>query len=94
MASSAVSVNSMSRGIFGFIASEVAEPLLTSIGNGWLYTIWTFLNIFALGMIVIVCFKGRRWRERADQKHAERQADAQAQVPTSTEEQAKSANKE
>lgn len=28
-----------------FVASEIAQPLLNSIGNGWLYTMWTFIQV-------------------------------------------------
>lgn len=75
MASSAVSCNSLFRGIIAFVSSEVAEPLLNSIGNGWLYTIWTIILICALFCLLVTCWKGNEWKERAAAKRAQKEAD-------------------
>ena len=68
MASSAVSCNSAARGIGGFVATQSAQPLLDTIGNGPLYSIWTGLLILAEILLLIVWRKGRRWREARAEK--------------------------
>lgn len=70
MASTAVSCNSLFRGVTGFVASQAGEPILTSVGNGPLYTGWAILMLLAEVSLILVCFKGQQWRERAAQKKA------------------------
>ncbi|EPT00293.1 hypothetical protein FOMPIDRAFT_55404 [Fomitopsis schrenkii] len=64
--SSALSANSCVLGLFGFIASEIALPLENSLGNGGLYSIWSGLIVIAELLVVLVLWKGRVWRERAN----------------------------
>lgn len=80
MASSAVSCNSAARGIAGFVATQTAQPLLDSIGNGPLYSIWTGLLIMAELALLIVWKRGRRWREARAAKIEEKEAAAEQAV--------------
>ncbi|KAG2104397.1 MFS general substrate transporter [Suillus discolor] len=61
--SMAVATNSSFRGLFAFIAAEIAVPLQDTIGDGGLYTIWAGLMVVIECMILLVLYKGRKWRE-------------------------------
>ncbi|OJA21025.1 hypothetical protein AZE42_02330 [Rhizopogon vesiculosus] len=61
--STAVAMNSSFRGLFAFVATEIAVPLQDSIGDGGLYTLWAAVMIVAEGMVLLVLYKGRKWRE-------------------------------
>jgi len=61
--STAVATNSSFRGLFAFVAAEIAVPLQDSIGDGGLYTLWAAIMVVAEGMILLVLYKGRKWRE-------------------------------
>ncbi|KAH9950618.1 MFS general substrate transporter [Amylocystis lapponica] len=63
--SSAVACNSCFRGVFAFVATEVAVPLQDAIGDGGLYTLWGGLLIISELLILLVWWKGESWRERA-----------------------------
>ncbi|KAG8214817.1 major facilitator superfamily domain-containing protein [Butyriboletus roseoflavus] len=43
--SSAVATNSSFRGLFAFVAAEIAIPLQDSIGDGGLYTLWAGFDV-------------------------------------------------
>lgn len=73
MASTAVSCNSLFRGVTGFVASQAGEPILTSVGNGPLYTGWAILLLLAEVALILVCFRGHQWKEQAARKKAERE---------------------
>ncbi|KDE08134.1 hypothetical protein MVLG_01615 [Microbotryum lychnidis-dioicae p1A1 Lamole] len=62
--SSAVACNSLFRGVLACIASQVAEPIIGHIGNGWFYT--GFAVILTVGSVALlyVGANGQRWRER------------------------------
>ncbi|KAL1950238.1 hypothetical protein VTO73DRAFT_5362 [Trametes versicolor] len=66
--SSAVATNSAFRGLFAFIASEVAVPLQDAIGDGGLYSVWTGLAILAELLILLVWWKGGAWRQKWELK--------------------------
>ncbi|KAG1803465.1 MFS general substrate transporter [Suillus subaureus] len=61
--SMAVATNSFVRGLFAFVAAEIAVPLQDTIGDGGLYTLWAGLMVVVQCMILLVLYKGRRWRE-------------------------------
>ncbi|KAG2144555.1 vacuolar DHA amino acid exporter [Suillus clintonianus] len=61
--SMAVATNSSFRGISAFVAAEIAVPLQDSIGDGGLYTLWACVMVFIECMILLVLYKGRKWRE-------------------------------
>lgn len=73
MASTAVSCNSLFRGLIGFVASQAAEPILTSVGNGPLYTGWAILLLLGNVALILVCFKGHQWKEKKARKKVERE---------------------
>ncbi|EPT00306.1 hypothetical protein FOMPIDRAFT_1030567 [Fomitopsis schrenkii] len=64
--SSAVSTNSCFRGLSGFVAAEIAVPLQNCLGDGGLYSLWGGMMVIAELLIVLVWWKGRVWRERAN----------------------------
>ncbi|KAJ8597215.1 vacuolar DHA amino acid exporter [Rhizopogon salebrosus TDB-379] len=61
--STAVATNSSFRGLFAFVAAEVAVPLQDSIGDGGLYTLWAGVIVVTECLILLVLYKGRKWRE-------------------------------
>ncbi|KAG1795336.1 MFS general substrate transporter [Suillus plorans] len=61
--SMAVAANSSVRGLFAFVAAEIAVPLQDTIGDGGLYTIWAGVMVVVECMILLVLYKGRKWRE-------------------------------
>ncbi|KAJ7631885.1 vacuolar DHA amino acid exporter [Mycena polygramma] len=66
--STVVAANSAFRGIFACIAVEVAVPLQDALGDGWHYTIWTGLMIFAALLVWAVVRKGPAWRRAAEMR--------------------------
>ena len=73
MASTAVSCNSLFRGLIGFAASQAGEPILTSAGNGPLYTGWAILLLIAEVALILVIYKGQQWKENTARKKAEKE---------------------
>lgn len=71
--SAAMATNSAFRGLFGFIAAEVAAPLQNSIGDGGLYTLWAGLLFVSELLVLLVILKGKKWREHAAAKESLRQ---------------------
>lgn len=63
--SSAVASNSFFRGLFAFVATEIAVPLQTSIGDGGLYSMWAGIMVLSELMLLLVWWKGGQWRENA-----------------------------
>ncbi|KAG2145190.1 hypothetical protein DEU56DRAFT_196231, partial [Suillus clintonianus] len=61
--SMAVATNSSFRGISAFVAAEIAVPLQDAIGDGGLYTLWACVIVVIECMILLVLYKGRKWRE-------------------------------
>ncbi|KAG1790586.1 MFS general substrate transporter [Suillus plorans] len=61
--SMAVAANSSFRGLVAFVAVEIAVPLQDTIGDGGLYTLWAGLMVAVECMILLVLYKGRKWRE-------------------------------
>lgn len=79
MASTAVSCNSLFRGVTAFVASQAGEPILTSVGNGPLYTGWAILMLLAEVALIVVCFKGQQWKEKAAEKKAAKEGGSEAE---------------
>lgn len=76
--SSAVGNNSMVRGICACVMSQIALPILHAIGDGGLYTLFAgLLTCSSLGL-VLVSFKGAKWREKHLAKRGESQATSAA----------------
>ena len=64
----ATASNSSFRGFAGMIASEVASPLQQSIKDGGLYSLWAGLLVVMELMILLVLWKGQRWREEDERR--------------------------
>lgn len=86
MASTAVSCNSLFRGLIGFAASQAGEPLLTSVGNGPLYTGWAILLLLAEVALILVCYKGHGWKEKAARKKAEKEGKKAEEIAADSQE--------
>ncbi|KAH8077264.1 MFS general substrate transporter [Cristinia sonorae] len=69
--SSAVACNSCFRGTFAFVAAEVAVPLQDSIGDGGMYSLWAGLTLVAEVLLLLVLWKGKSWRERAEENESQ-----------------------
>ncbi|TFY58682.1 hypothetical protein EVJ58_g6267 [Rhodofomes roseus] len=63
--SSAIATNSFVRGLTAFVATEVAVPLQNAMGDGGLYSLWGGLTLVCDLLIILVWWKGGRWREKA-----------------------------
>jgi len=61
--STAVATNSVFRGVFAFAATELAVPLQSRLGNGWMFTIWAGIMAFCGLFILLVVHFGCKWRE-------------------------------
>ncbi|EPQ54769.1 MFS general substrate transporter [Gloeophyllum trabeum ATCC 11539] len=64
--STAVACNSMFRGVFAFVATEVAVPLDNAIGEGGFYSLWAGLMLVTEVLLLLVWWKGGQWRESAE----------------------------
>ncbi|KAF8959126.1 major facilitator superfamily domain-containing protein [Flammula alnicola] len=69
--STAVAGNSAFRGIFAFMAIEVAVPLQDVLGDGWMYTVWAGVVSLGCLCILLVWWKGEQWRLEAEMREAE-----------------------
>ncbi|KAG2145187.1 MFS general substrate transporter [Suillus clintonianus] len=70
--SMAVASNSSFRGISAFVAAEIAVPLQDSIGDGGLYTLWACVVVVIECMILLVLYKGRKWREASVEREKQK----------------------
>ncbi|KAF9468747.1 major facilitator superfamily domain-containing protein [Collybia nuda] len=68
--STAVATNSAFRGIYAFVATEVAVPLQDGLGDGWMYTIWAGLMLISGLLVFLVAWRGELWRKRAELREA------------------------
>ena len=64
----ATASNSSFRGLAGMISSEIAAPLHQAIGDGGLYTVWAGLLIVMELMVLLVIWRGQRWREEEERR--------------------------
>lgn len=71
--SAAMATNSAFRGLFGFVASELAAPLQNVIGDGGLYTLWAGLLFISELLVLLVILRGQKWREYAIVKESLKQ---------------------
>jgi len=76
--STAVATNSAFRGVMAFITTEVAVPLQDGVGDGWMYTIWALLMLSGGMLILLVSWKGGRWREQGQAREVENSKNAEA----------------
>ncbi|CAG8458282.1 7651_t:CDS:2 [Dentiscutata heterogama] len=61
---SSIAVNNCFRSIAASIMSFASTPLENALGTGLLYTLLTVYIILGTSCMVIVYFKGKKWRER------------------------------
>jgi MFS family permease len=63
--SAGVALNNFVRNIFSCVGTVVTSPIISGIGNGWLFTILALVG-FISGVSVLLLMKkyGPRWRER------------------------------
>jgi Na+/melibiose symporter-like transporter len=64
----ATASNSSFRGFAGMIASQIATPLRQVLGDGGLYSIWAGLLVVTELMVLLVIWKGQRWREEEEKR--------------------------
>ncbi|WWC69996.1 uncharacterized protein I206_103940 [Kwoniella pini CBS 10737] len=62
ISSSAVSLNSLFRGTMACVMSQIAVPIRNGIGDGGLYTLFAGLLALSCGALVLLAYKGERWR--------------------------------
>ncbi|CAK9781077.1 MFS general substrate transporter [Cutaneotrichosporon oleaginosum] len=70
----AVACNSSVRGIVACVMSQVAIPIQNAIGDGGLYTLFTGILALSCAMIVLVSYRGKRWREAKQARKEARSA--------------------
>ncbi|PFH53304.1 hypothetical protein AMATHDRAFT_137906 [Amanita thiersii Skay4041] len=64
--STAVATNSAFRGIFAFIGTEVVVPMQDNLGDGWMMVVWGILMLVSGLLLLLVYWKGKTWREKAE----------------------------
>lgn len=60
---SLVALNSLARNIFAAVGTAIAEPLLSALGNGWMFLIAAGLTVVSAFVMVMMKRNGQRWRE-------------------------------
>ena len=65
-ASSGVAANNFVRNIFSCVGAIVAEPLISAIGNGWLFTIIGLWTMASCVVIWAMRHYGEQWRGRME----------------------------
>ncbi|GAA93814.1 uncharacterized protein L969DRAFT_70268 [Mixia osmundae IAM 14324] len=73
-AASAVACNSVCRGTFGFLLSEIATPITDRIGNGWYYTIIAVCLALGEAALLLILWKGAAWRIREGAREERKKA--------------------
>ena len=69
--STAVACNSLFRGTLAAIASQISEPLINVIGQGWFFTGFSIILSVGCVLLVVISEKGKGWREAAERKERE-----------------------
>ncbi|KAJ5125417.1 hypothetical protein N7526_007594 [Penicillium atrosanguineum] len=64
--SEAVALNNFVRNIFSCVGSLVTTPIISAIGNGWLFTILGLVALASSSVIVFMRLFGPRWRVKMD----------------------------
>ncbi|WVF71357.1 hypothetical protein IAT40_006161 [Kwoniella sp. CBS 6097] len=62
VSASAVSLNSMFRGIMACVMSQIAVPIRNAIGDGGLYTLFAGLLALSSAIMVLLAYRGEEWR--------------------------------
>ncbi|CAG8953967.1 hypothetical protein HYFRA_00009066 [Hymenoscyphus fraxineus] len=67
--SSLIAVNNFIRNIFSCVGGVVTQPIISAIGNGWLFTILSIVSwISAFGVVWAMMRFGPRWRVEMNKK--------------------------
>ncbi|CAI2162482.1 10853_t:CDS:2 [Funneliformis geosporum] len=64
LSASAIALSEFVPCIMATIYITITVPLKDAIGVGWLFTILSSINLLSTGLIVLVYFKGKGWREK------------------------------
>lgn len=64
--SEAVALNNFVRNIFSCVGTIVTSPIISAIGNGWLFTILGLVALASSSVIVFMRLFGPRWRVKMD----------------------------
>ncbi|ODQ63320.1 MFS general substrate transporter [Nadsonia fulvescens var. elongata DSM 6958] len=60
--SSGVALNNLCRMTGAFIASFTADPLAEAMGSGWMFTMWSLIAYFLIGLLILIKKRGDHWR--------------------------------
>ena len=67
-ASSGVAVNNFVRNIFSCVGAIAAEPFISAIGNGWVFTIIGLWAMASCAVVWAMRHYGDRWRVRMEKE--------------------------
>ncbi|KAJ5770012.1 uncharacterized protein N7511_002063 [Penicillium nucicola] len=65
--SEGVALNNFVRNIFSCVGSLVTAPIISAIGNGWLFTILGIVGFASSSVIYLMRIYGPRWRKTMDE---------------------------
>ena len=63
-----IALISLGRNVLATICGAITEPLISAIGNGWLYTGVSIIFIGNILILILIRKHGQRWREDIDEK--------------------------
>ena len=63
---SLVALNSLGENLFATVGTAMAQPLQSAIGAGWLYTMFAFVTLASLLVVLLMRRYGRQWRAAAN----------------------------
>ncbi|OOQ87176.1 putative MFS multidrug resistance transporter [Penicillium brasilianum] len=66
--SEGVALNNFMRNIFSCVGSLVTAPIISGIGNGWLFTILGLVSFASSSVIFLMRVFGPRWRKTMDER--------------------------
>jgi MFS family permease len=66
--SEGVALNNFMRNIFSCVGSFVAAPIISAIGNGWLFTILGIVSLLSSSVILAMRLYGPRWRQSMEER--------------------------
>lgn len=64
--SSGVAISNLVRMVLAAVATFIAQPLQNGMGFGWLYTMLGLIGLCMSGLILLIKFKGGKWRENVN----------------------------
>lgn len=66
--SEGVALNNFMRNIFSCVGSFVTAPIISAIGNGWLFTILGIACFLSSSVILAMRIYGPRWRQTMEER--------------------------